>query len=184
MTKQERILNKVKGKVALSKLTKSELIKLIQSYQKSVKDFQMQDYQDLLQAIQNSGIDYGHEQQYIVVLNNYNVIIDIVKIDSYQKEGVEYEADILFKKLLTIPNASRLCFVHNHPTGGSRPSNVDNSMAKVVYILSSLMGFEFKDYIIITQEEMFSFMYDNPDYFNNLNKQINDILNMKVLKDI
>ena len=197
LTKKEKKLSRIKevekiitgkkyqrDKLALSKLTKKDLVSLIQSYNKCQEHFAISDYIDILNAVKRSGVDYSYEQQYVIVLNNFNVIIDIIKIDSLKKGTVDFEADVLFKKLLNIPHASRLAFLHNHPTGGTDPSETDKSMAKIIYILTSLMGFEFKDYIIFNSHELYSFMYDDPEYFNSLNKEVNDILNMKVLKDI
>ena len=173
-----------RDKTVLSKLTKNELLSLIQSYKECERDFAIESYDDIIKAVHNAGIDHNYEQQYIIALNNFNVIIDVLKIDSFRKGTVEFEADVLFNKLSSIPHVSRLAFVHNHPTGGHSLSEGDKTQARILYILSSLMGYEFKDYIILTKAGLYSIMYDDPEFFNELNTKVNNILESKVLKDI
>jgi len=54
-------------------------------------------------------------------------------------------------------NAASIILVHNHPSGGARPSKDDMSITKTLVKAGQIMGIEVLDHVIIAKNRFFSF---------------------------
>ncbi|MXO91832.1 JAB domain-containing protein [Pontixanthobacter aquaemixtae] len=61
----------------------------------------------------------------------------------------------LFRRALSIDAAS-MVLAHNHPSGSCHPSEDDIEATRKLVSAGSLLGFEIKDHIIVTQKMAYS----------------------------
>jgi DNA repair protein RadC len=169
-------VNKPRPVRSLSTLTKKELIKLVQTYSDANKEFQTNNYADVMYSIKKAGVDYRYEQMYFVVMNHRNIIIDVIKVDSHKKNEVSLEADIILKKILNVPGAERIAMAHNHPVGGVMPSDLDDKTTAIVYSMLYLVGLELMDSLVFDETKVFSYMEHKKEFFDDLKNRINRIL--------
>ncbi len=65
----------------------------------------------------------------------------------------------IFKHAVRL-NAAKVIFVHNHPSGDSRPSNADISTTNMLIEGGKLIGINVLDHIIIGKNNCFSIVYN------------------------
>jgi len=164
----------------LNKLSKKELLKIVQTYDQAYHEYGAEGFADVVNAIRKSGLDHDYEQFYFIVMNNNNVMLDILKIDSYKKNDVTFETDVVFKKILNIPGAQKIIVAHNHPVGDLKPSDDDDKMTTLIYIAASLLGLFFADSIILCENRLFSYNIHRPDFFPKIRKKVNKLLKLEV----
>lgn len=99
------------------------------------------------------------EHFWIVGLDhNYKLnFIELVALGNH--EQVEMTSTDVFRVAL-IKNASKLIFVHNHPTGSLTPSQADKHATLCLIRIAEMVGIKVIDHIIISAEDYFSFAED------------------------
>lgn len=88
----------------------------------------------------------------IAILNNRN---EILKIKDIAMGGTNF-VNISIKDVLAEPikmKASKIILVHNHPSGDSTPSRQDIEYTNKVYEISSILGIELLDHLVIGNME-------------------------------
>lgn len=100
---------------------------------------------------------YEQQELFIVVFLNTKYIILGYRVIS--KGGLDFSLlhprDV-FREAVKI-NASKIIFVHNHPSGDPRPSSTDISTTKEFMSLGEKMGIPLVDHIIIGNGHFYSF---------------------------
>ncbi len=132
--------------VELSKrLLKEEIIG--KTYVESDKD--IMDYLSLTMR------DLKEEFFKVIYLNKANVILAVENIARGTVDQASvYPRDVL-KRALEL-NASSVIFVHNHPSGDLRPSQLDLDITKTLVSACRTVGIEPLDHIIISNQGHFS----------------------------
>ncbi|RYE14653.1 MAG: DNA repair protein RadC [Rickettsiales bacterium] len=109
-------------------------------------------------------IDYcratmGHistEQFRVLYLDRKNMII----ADDLQEHGTVDQISIfpreIIKRALYL-ESSAIILVHNHPSGNTKPSNVDIELTKRIMQISEMLGIALHDHIIISSKKHYSF---------------------------
>lgn len=88
----------------------------------------------------------------LVILNNKN---EILKIDDIALGGTNF-ANIEIKDIISEPlkmKAPKIILVHNHPTGDSLPSRGDIEFTEKLINITSILGIELVDHIVIGNME-------------------------------
>ncbi len=70
----------------------------------------------------------------------------------------------IFKEAI-INSAVNIILVHNHPSGDSKPSIVDDNFTKAIIAAGLLIGINLLDHIIIGNNEYYSYFETNPKLF-------------------
>ena len=50
----------------------------------------------------------------------YIIMLDILKVGSFRKNGVSFEADVIFKKIFSILCTQKIIEAHNHPLDNAK----------------------------------------------------------------
>ena len=100
--------------------------------------------------------DCDHEQIYTMLLNRSNKVIDIVKISQGGVSGTVADSKLIFKSALE-KLASGIILAHNHPSGNLSPSQADITLTRKLQEARKLLDISVLDYIIIANNEYFSF---------------------------
>lgn len=88
----------------------------------------------------------------IVALNNRNEPVAYSEIAKGAPGFCNFSMPSLFQVIL-MANASKFILAHNHPTGNSKPSDIDIQMTKDIKKASDLMHIKFVDHIVIGDDE-------------------------------
>lgn len=100
--------------------------------------------------------DLPTEEFWIVLLNQSNKIIDRLKISS---GGItETSADIrsILREAL-LRRATSIILCHNHPSGNTRPSTLDDRLTSKVYQAAKLMDITLCDHLIVCDGTYYSY---------------------------
>jgi len=100
--------------------------------------------------------DLDHEEFHIIYLNRRS---DIIKTECISRGGVSatlVDPKIVFNKALQIL-ASTMILIHNHPSGGLKPSQQDISLTKKLKKGAELLDMKVIDHLIIGDRQYFSF---------------------------
>lgn len=92
------------------------------------------------------------ENFFIVCLAADNHIISYRRIFKGTLSSVALSPREIFKYALE-QNSSKICLVHNHPSGNPEPSSADITVTKEINHLAQLIGIEVVDHIIIAQKK-------------------------------
>jgi len=100
--------------------------------------------------------DLDYEILKVILLNGQNQIIDIM--DAFKgsiTSSSVYHREIV--KLALKYSASALVFVHNHPSGISKPSEGDKRLTEKLIFACMTVGTKIHDHIIIGDNQYYSF---------------------------
>jgi len=100
--------------------------------------------------------DLDYELLKVILLNGQNQIIDVADIfrGSITSSSI-YPREVV--KLALKYSASALVFVHNHPSGISKPSEGDKQLTKKLIFACMTVGIKVHDHIIIGDNQYYSF---------------------------
>jgi DNA repair protein RadC len=104
------------------------------------------------------------ERLYAVFINNTNQFIGDKVIGLGGRESVELDLqDVIRTASLT--NAAGVIFVHNHPSGTSRPTSKDTQMTQQAHEVLEKINVEVVDHVIIAEESFHSMKQNgNPPF--------------------
>jgi DNA repair protein RadC len=113
--------------------------------------------EDIYEEMKPYLMDLKHEEFWILLLNQGNLVIKAVRISSGGVSGTIADARMIFKA--AIENlASSVILVHNHPSGQLRASVADKQLTENIAASGKLLGIPILDHLIFTDEGFYSFM--------------------------
>ncbi len=98
----------------------------------------------------------GHEEFWVIFLNQANKIVEIKNVSSGGITGTVFDVRLVFKDALLL-GATNLILCHNHPSGNLQPSNADKDVTSKASEAGKLMNISVLDHLIIAENEFFSF---------------------------
>lgn len=101
------------------------------------------------------GIDHV-ETMKAVFMNRSNKVLGVKTVATGGIDTVIVDVRIIFQAAL-LCNATSLILVHNHPSGGLRPSDGDGNITRKVREAGVVMNIKLLDHLIISDEGYYSF---------------------------
>lgn len=98
----------------------------------------------------------GHEEFWVIFLNQANKIVEIKNVSSGGITGTVFDVRLVFKDALLL-QATNLILCHNHPSGNLQPSNADKDVTSRASKAGKLMNISVLDHLIIADNQFFSF---------------------------
>ncbi len=115
-----------------------------------------QDCYELLLANWGNTIEL-YEDFYVLLLNNANRAMGLVKIGSGGVTGCVVDVKKVFSIALAAGSVSSMVLSHNHPSGTLSPSLQDISITKRIVEAGKLLDIKVVDHLIVTSEGFYSF---------------------------
>ena len=100
--------------------------------------------------------ELGHEEFWILYLNNSNKIIEQFQISKGGITGTLVDVRITLKKALEL-SAVSLILVHNHPSGNLKASEADKQLTRKLKTAAESLDIKILDHIIVTEKSYLSF---------------------------
>ena len=100
--------------------------------------------------------DLGHEEFWILYLNNSNKLLLQKQISKGGITGTLVDIRLVLKQALQL-GATALILAHNHPSGTLKPSQADKDLTKKLKSAAESMDIKVLDHLIITESDYFSF---------------------------
>ncbi len=100
--------------------------------------------------------ELGHEEFWIVYLNNSNKVIFKSQLSKGGITGTLVDVRLVMKQALEL-GAVGLVLAHNHPSGSSRPSTSDKSITQKLKMAAEALDIKILDHLIVTQNDYLSF---------------------------
>lgn len=100
--------------------------------------------------------DLGHEEFWIIYLNNSNKILQKLQLSKGGMTGTLVDVRLAFKNALEV-GATAVILVHNHPSGSLKPSEADKHLTRKLKIAGESLDIKVLDHLIVTQKSYFSF---------------------------
>lgn len=104
--------------------------------------------------------ELGHEEFWILYLNNSNKILFKDQLSIGGITGTLVDVRLLFKKALEL-SAVAIILCHNHPSGTLKPSKSDKDLTQKILQSGKTLDIRILDHIIITEKAYFSFADSN-----------------------
>ncbi len=101
--------------------------------------------------------DLGHEEFWVLFLNNKNKVLRKQKISEGGMTGTVVDQRLIFKEAI-LNQATKLILAHNHPSGNLSPSTQDISLTNKMIESGKLMDIQVLDHLIITQTQYCSIL--------------------------
>ncbi len=100
--------------------------------------------------------DLGHEEFWVIYLNNSNKIIHKTQLSKGGITGTVVDVRLVLKDALE-HGATCLILAHNHPSGTLIPSEADKHLTKKLKTAGESLDIKVLDHLIVTQKAYFSF---------------------------
>ena len=101
-----------------------------------------------------------HEEFWVLYLNNSNKIISKIQLSKGGITATVVDTRLLLKKALEV-GAVALILVHNHPSGGLKPSQSDRILTEKLKTAANTLDIKVLDHLIVTEKTYFSFADEN-----------------------
>lgn len=98
----------------------------------------------------------SEEKAYVILMKNNHRLIDVVKIADGGLDGTIVDVRKVLREAL-IKNATCLAIVHNHPSGNSTPSRLDDNLTQCVRKACETMNIHFTDHVIVVGNTYYSY---------------------------
>lgn len=105
-----------------------------------------------------------YESSFIILLDMGNNVIGWAKISQGGISQVVVDVKIIAKYVITTL-ASGVILLHNHPSGGIKPSEYDNKLTQTCKSVMKLLGSTLFDHLIVTENAYFSYA-ESDEHFN------------------
>ena len=115
---------------------------------------------DVFDLMKNKFLDTKKEHFYAILLNTKNAIISKELISTGDLNSSIVNPRECFISAVR-KSANSVIFVHNHPSGNSKPSNNDKIITERLIKAGEILGISVLDHIIIGNNEYFSFRREN-----------------------
>jgi DNA repair protein RadC len=100
--------------------------------------------------------ELGHEEFWILYLNNSNRIIEQYQISKGGITGTLVDVRVTLKKALEL-GAVSLILTHNHPSGNLKASEADKQLTNKLKTAAESLDIKVLDHIIVTEKSYLSF---------------------------
>lgn len=100
--------------------------------------------------------DLGHEEFWILYLNNSNKVLDKLQLSKGGITGTLVDVRITLKKALEL-GAVSLILVHNHPSGNLKASEADKQLTRKLKTAGESLDIKVLDHVIVTEKLYLSF---------------------------
>ena len=100
--------------------------------------------------------DLGHEEFWILYLNNSNKILQKLQLSKGGMTGTLVDVRLAFKNALEV-GATSVILAHNHPSGTLKPSEADKLLTRKLKLAGESLDIKVLDHLIVTQKSYFSF---------------------------
>jgi DNA repair protein RadC len=101
-------------------------------------------------------MDLPHEEFYTIYLNRANQVMQVTQISRGGIHATSVDQRLIFQNAIKI-GACGLILAHNHPSGGTTPSDHDLSLTRQIVQAGKLMQINVLDHIIIGDNAFLSF---------------------------
>ena len=102
-------------------------------------------------------IDFSKENFFVISFDTRNRLIGIDKVSQGTLNASLVHPRETFESAIR-KHAAQIMIAHNHPSGGTDPSEEDIKITKRLYDAGKIMGIELLDHIIVTRQSYLSFM--------------------------
>ena len=100
--------------------------------------------------------DLKHEQFWVMLLNQANKVIKIMKVSDGGINNTAADPKRIFKIALE-NNATAMMLCHNHPSGNVAPSDADKAITRNIVNGGKILEIKILDHIIVGIDKYFSF---------------------------
>jgi DNA repair protein RadC len=111
---------------------------------------------DAYKVLKNTYTDLGHEEFWVLLLDNSNKVINKHQISKGGITSTVVDSRLIFKKAI-ITGAVGMILSHNHPSGTLKPSRMDIKLTEKIKKASEIMDIKLLDHLIVTEKSYFSF---------------------------
>ena len=101
--------------------------------------------------------DLDRESFHVVTLNQKNVVIERHLVALGSLTGTLVHPREVFRPALH-DNAAAVAFLHNHPSGDTKPSRDDIELTTRLVDCAKLLGFRVLDHVIVGRDRYLSFV--------------------------
>lgn len=112
--------------------------------------------EDIFNAMVSRVSDLQHEEAFAIYMNQSN---GVIKIGNIGKGGIDQtviDHRVVIGEALRL-NAGAIALVHNHPSGNTMPSKLDDSLTAKFKDACALMNIRFLDHVIIGAGKYYSY---------------------------
>ena len=117
--------------------------------------------EDLLMFLRPMIKNQPRERLYSVALSSGNQVVGFEIVSQGTANASLAVASEVFKAVL-LTNASAVILAHNHPSGNCDPSAEDRETAERISLAAQLLGIEFLDFLVVTEDSYYSFAQSEP----------------------
>ena len=100
--------------------------------------------------------DLGHEEFWVLFLNNSNKVLHKQQVSKGGITGTLVDIRMVLKTALEL-SAVAMVLGHNHPSGTLRPSGADKEITRKLKTAAKSLDIEILDHLIVTEKAYFSF---------------------------
>lgn len=111
---------------------------------------------DVFEIMQPIVGELGHEEFWILYLNNSNKVLQKQQLSKGGITGTLVDVRLVLKQALEV-GAVALILCHNHPSGTLQPSQADKSITEKLKNAALSLDIKILDHLIITEQAYFSF---------------------------
>ncbi len=143
----------------LSKIKRIEELRFLRNTYDNLKDYTrsytISNPQDAKNYFLNCNMDRQDKEYFSVAfLNTKSAVIDVLTVEG-SINSVLIDVREIMKEVLK-HNANRIVIAHNHPSGVPEPSNEDIQLTKRICRSCDLLGIDFLDHVITSNEDYVS----------------------------
>ena len=100
--------------------------------------------------------DLKVEEAHVILMNQNFRLIKSIRLSQGGISEVSVDIRILLKEAI-LNNATVIAFCHNHPSGNTRPSAVDDKLTQSLKKACDLMRIHFLDHVIVCDGQYYSY---------------------------
>lgn len=100
--------------------------------------------------------ELAHEEFWVLFLNNTMRLLYKSQLSKGGISGTVVDLRIIFKTAFE-NNATSIILVHNHPSGGLKPSEADIAVTKKIRVAAATLDVLVLDHVIVSEQGYFSF---------------------------
>ena len=112
---------------------------------------------DAAKLVRSHITDFSKENFFVISLDTRNRLIAIEKVSLGTLNASLVHPRETFESAIR-KHAAQIMIAHNHPSGGTEPSEEDLKITKRLYDAGKIMGIDLLDHIIVTKHNYMSFM--------------------------
>ena len=114
---------------------------------------------DAYQILQPIIGELGHEEFWVLFLNNSNKVLRKEQVSKGGLTGTLVDVRLVMKTAIEL-SAVGMILGHNHPSGTLKPSQADKLLTAKLKTAAQSLDIQVLDHIIVTEKQYFSFADD------------------------